>query len=172
MVKSGSTDGNGRDPNKDGKGRWIKGNRANPKGRLKGQYPISTQKFMAVKEIAAQHADKAFKMVWDAMEAKESWAFQIYFKELFHIPRNYGEKTVILEKEERTIDGQIKVITEALPEFDEVTQAESLERLKVLNSIKNPELNLIQVEEVRESKESLREKVELIQQIMEFKDKV
>lgn len=157
---------------RDGRGRFLKGKSGNPVGRVKGQYPESTKKFMAVKEIAAKHADRAFKMVWDAMENKEAWAFQIYFKELFHLPKNYGQKTVILEKEERSVDGQIKVITEALPEFDEVTQSESLERLKVLNSLKHTDKVELENETLIESTEALKERVVLLKTLMESKDKV
>jgi hypothetical protein len=156
---------------RDRKGRFLKGESGNPNGRIKGQFPESTRKFMAAKEIAAQHAHDAFKMLWAAMENGESWAFQIFYKDLFHLPKNYGQKTVILEKEERTVDGQIKVITEALPEFDEVTQEESLERLKILNSLKNTDKVELENETLIESTEVLKERVALLKTLMESKDK-
>lgn len=158
---------------RDSKGRWVKGIQAYPSSakRHVAEYSETTRKFIVIKKVAAEHAGKAFKMIWDAMEDGQPWAFQIYFKELFKLPKNFGEKTVILETAEKTVEGQIKVITEALPSFDEVTHEDALDRLKVLNAVKGNQPQEIIIDDVRESKESLQEKVEMIQTILEYKNK-
>lgn len=150
-------------------GKFKKGYSGNPRGLIKGTYPKVTQEFIKLKEMAADYGPKALDMLKQAMEDNKSWAYDIYFKELFHVPKNYGEKTVILEKTERSLEGQIKVLTETLPEFDEVTHTEHLERLKVLNGVKNGVAIEVIATPIRESTESLKEKVEMIQKIIEFK---
>lgn len=150
---------------------YVKGLSGNPNGRPKGKMNPITMKFLKLKEMAAERVDEAFTMLWNAMEKGESWAHQIYFKELYTLPKNFDEKRIVIDSETKDVEGQIKVLSESLSEFDEVTQGETLERLKVLNSIKNNEALNQQNEEIRETRESLLEKVELIQQIVDLKEK-
>ena len=77
---------------------------------------------------------------------------------------------IVIEDKETSVDGQIKVLTEILPSFDEITHDESLKRLKVLNDVKGNEVLTKQTAEIIETRESLLEKVELIQRIRDMKD--
>jgi hypothetical protein len=147
----------------------VKGVSGNPNGRPKGRYSDITLSFMKLKKIASTRVDEAFNMLWSAMERGESWAFQIYYKELYTLPRNIDEKTVTITATDTSLDGQIETLTSILPEFDEVTHDESLNRLKVLNAVKGNDVLVKQNDEIRETRETLLEKVELIQQIRDFK---
>ena len=61
---------------------FKKGQVANPVGRPKGSLDEIKKRSIDLRNMAAKDSDKAYKLLWDAMEAKESWAHQIYFKEL------------------------------------------------------------------------------------------
>lgn len=150
----------------------IKGVSLNPKGRPKGAYSSTTLSFIKLKDIASTRVEEAFNMLWAAMERGEAWAHQIYFKELYTLPRNIDEKKIVIEDKEVSVDGQIKALTEILPSFDEITHDESLKRLKVLNDVKGNEVLTKQTEEIKETRESLLEKVELIQRIRDMKDDI
>lgn len=152
--------------------KYIKGVSGNPKGRPAGKYSAATVKFMKMKVIAADNADKAFKLLWGAMVEGHSWAFQIYFKDLYSVPKNFGELTIKLDNTDRTIDGQLKVLSESLPDFEDVTYSEHMERFKMLHHFKSSGLIEKQLEEVKESKASLQEKVALIQKIVDFHEGV
>jgi hypothetical protein len=157
--------------NKKGNPAFVKGHTL-ATGRPKGRYNDMTLNFMKLKNIASNKAEEAFEILWDAMKRDEPWAHQIYFKELYSLPKHVDEKRVIITNKETSIDGQIEVLTSILPEFDEVTHDESLDRLKVLNAVKGNEVLNEQTEEIRETRESLLEKVELIQQIRDLKEKI
>lgn len=151
---------------------FVKGHKPPSKGRPKGGYSKATLSFIKLRDIASTRAEEALGMLWDAMKKGESWAYQIYFKELYTIPKDLDLKKVVITDKNPTVDGQIEVLTSILPEFDEVTHDDSLNRLKVLNAVKGNDVLTEQVEEIRETRESLREKIELIQEIRELKDKI
>ena len=162
----------GKIKKKIGNPNMVKGVSGNPNGRPKGSYNEVTLSFMKLKKIASTKAEEAFGMLWDAMKNGESWAHQIYFKELYSLPRHLDEKRVIITDKETSVEGQIEVLTSILPEFDEVTHDESLNRLKVLNAVKGNDIQAQQNEEIRESRETLLEKVELIQKIRDGSEKI
>lgn len=161
----------GKVKKKPGNPNMVKGVSGNPNGRPKGAYNEMTLSFMKLKKIASTRADEAFGMLWDAMQRGESWAYQIYFKELYGVPKGIDEKTVIITDTDTSLDGQIEVLTSILPAFDEVTHDESLHRLKVLTAVKGNDVLVKQNDEIRESRETLLEKVELIQQIRDLTEK-
>jgi hypothetical protein len=150
---------------------FVKGYTGGTGGRPKGRYSDITLSFIKLKKIASTRADEAFNMLWSAMERGESWAFQIYYKELYTLPKNIDEKTVIIPDTDKSLDGQIETLTSILPEFDELTHDESLHRLKVLTAVKGNDVLVKQNDEIRESRETLLEKVELIQQIRDLTEK-
>jgi hypothetical protein len=150
-----------------GNATWVKGKSGNPNGRPKGKYNENTIAFMSLKTLAAKNAHKAFDLLWRAMEANEGWAHQIYFRELYALPRDYDDKKVQIEDKTTDIDGQIKVLTDILPEFDEVTHHDSLNRLKVLTTIKTNEQIVDQVSQIRDSREDLLAKVDKVSKVIE-----
>lgn len=162
----------GRVRKKAGNPNFVKGHKPPSKGRPKGGYSEATLSFIKLRDIASTRAEEALDMLWESMKKGEAWAHQIYFKELYSLPKHVDEKRVMITNKETSIDGQIEVLTSILPEFDEVTHDESLDRLKVLNAVKGNEVLNEQTEEIRETRESLLEKVELIQQIRDLKEKI
>lgn len=162
----------GRVKKKLGNPNMVKGVSGNPNGRPKGRYSDITLSFMKLKKIASTRAEEAFGMLWSAMERGESWAHQIYFKELYTLPKNIDDKKVIITDKDISLEGQIGVLTSILPEFDEVTHDESLHRLKVLTAVKSNDVLVQQNDEIRETRESLLEKVDLIKQVIELKEKI
>lgn len=162
----------GRVRKKAGNPSFVKGHKPPSKGRPKGSYSMATLSFLKLRDIASSKAEEALGMLWEAMKNGESWAYQIYFKELYTIPKDIDMKKVIITDKNPTVDGQIEVLTGILPEFDEVTHDESLNRLKVLSAVKGNDVLSQQTEEIRETRESLREKIELIQEIRDLKDKI
>lgn len=153
------------------KGRFQKGICPNPNGRPKGSLNVYTKEYNRIKGLAAEKYEEAFRILWEAVKANESWAHQLFFKEL--VPKNYKYQTVFIKKlmdKDKNMEGAINVRMDALAEFDEVTQPELLDQLKVLNSLKVTD-KLVEQEVIRESRESLIEKVQLIEKIMEFEEK-
>lgn len=157
---------------KAGNPNFVLGHKAPSKGRPKGRYSETTLSFIKLRDIASTRAEDALEMLWEAMKKGESWAYQIYFKELYTIPKDIDIKKVMITDKNPTVDGQIEVLTSILPEFDEVTHDESLNRLKVLSAVKGNDVLSQHTEEIRETRESLREKIELIQEIRDLKDKI
>ena len=151
---------------------FVKGHKEKKGGRPKGRYSDVTLGFLKLRQIAAIKAEEAFRMLWASMQRGEPWAHQVYFKHLYTLPKDIDEKRIVITNKETSINGQIEVLTSLLPEFDEVTHDESLNRLKVLNAVKSNEVLNEQAEEIRETRESLLEKIELIQEIRDLKEKV
>jgi hypothetical protein len=147
---------------------FQKGQSGNPAGKKKGTYNEATKRFIEVKHLAAEKSTEAFKMLWSAMEAGESWAYQIYYKELYAIPKNYNEPTVIIDSTDNSVEGQITAITKALPQFDEITHDESLNRLKALTAVQSNESVDNQTSTIRETRESLMEKIDKIQKVIDY----
>jgi hypothetical protein len=137
-------------------------------GRPRGAYNEATKRFVELKQLAAEKSTEAFKMLWAAMEAGESWAYQIYYKELYAIPKNYNEPTVIIDSTDNSVEGQITAITKALPQFDEITHDESLNRLKALTAVQSNETIDNQTTTIRETRESLMEKIDKIQKVIDY----
>jgi Family of unknown function (DUF5681) len=55
--------------------KFTKGKSGNPKGR-----PKTTD--TSIRELVSRDSIKAYKLLWKAMQANESWAIEIFFREL------------------------------------------------------------------------------------------
>lgn len=154
---------------KNEKGHFLKGVCTNPNGRVKGSLNENTKKYMKIKSLAAEKYQDAFKILWECVEAKESWAHQLFFKEL--VPKTLRQESIILDAVDRSIKGQIVTLTEGLAEFDHVTQDDVMDRLKTLAAVSLSE----QVDDadviVRESRASLVDKVDRIGHLIDLKIK-
>lgn len=62
--------------------KFVKGKSGNLKGRPKSAYNGSTDAVIDLKKLVSRNSKKAFKALWEAVEAKEPWALQIFFQEL------------------------------------------------------------------------------------------
>lgn len=110
---------------------FQKGQVANPKGRAKGSISEHRRKFAEIAKLAANDAKDVYKELRECMKAGESWAYQLYVKDL--IPKKSFEPTVLVKMEEG--ESRVEAITNALPQFEELTHSEALEEIKVLKSI-------------------------------------
>lgn len=145
-------------------GKYKKGVCGNPAGRPKGTMNETTKRYMRIKSLASEDYEKAYRILWEAMEAKEGWAHQLYFKEL--VPKKLNQPTVFIENLDERLDGQITSLRKGLAQFTEHTEDSLMAALKVLSSIKISE-SIDNKEVPRETRESLIEKIEMIGTILE-----
>jgi hypothetical protein len=115
---------------------FQKGQITNPSGKKKGTTSKKTKEYIKMSNLAANDYEKAYKMLWEAMEAKEGWAYQIFFNKL--TPRKKYESTaqVILPKEFTTLDEYLSLFIRGFSQFEEYTQYELLTAIKSLNAVK------------------------------------
>jgi hypothetical protein len=147
-------------------GRFQKGVCPNPNGRPKGSLSEQTKQYMKIKGLAAEKYEDAFRLLWEAMEAKEGWAHQLYFKEL--VPKRLHQPTVLVEPSDNTVESQITSLRKGLAEFTEHTEESLLNALKALNSIKSNEIVANQTSSIIETREELGEKIKAMQEIINY----
>ncbi len=152
---------------KNEKGHFIKGVCTNPNGRAKGGMNETTKKYLRIKTLAAERYEEAFELLWEAVKAKESWAHQLFFREL--VPKTLRHESIVLNMVDKSIKGQITTLTEGLAEFDHVTEEDALNRLKTLAAVQLSD----KVDEgdvaVRESRDILMDKVYRLEGLIEMK---
>jgi hypothetical protein len=113
---------------------FKEGESGNPNGRPKGSVNATTIKFAKFKALASERYQDAFNILWEAMEAKEGWAHQIFFKEL--VPKKVHQPTIKVEVEDTTADARAQSIIKELPKFMELTHDEAMNELNVLGRVK------------------------------------
>ncbi len=145
-------------------GKYGKGICGNPAGRPKGTLNERTKRYARIKAMACEDYEKAYNLLWEAVEAKEGWAHQLFFKDL--LPKKFNQPTVFIEYEDDKLDGQITSLRKGLAQFTEHTEDSLIAALKVLGSIKINDNMDTQIAP-RETRESLIEKIELIGKILE-----
>ncbi len=146
---------------------FQKGVVTNPEGRRKGELSENTKRFARIKTLAAEKYEEAFRILWEAVEAKESWAHQLYFKEL--MPKKLNQLTVFVEKKDGTLEEQLDSLRKGLAEFTEHTEESIINAMKALNSIKANEAIIQNTNVVQASREELSSKIDLIQQLIDAK---
>jgi hypothetical protein len=144
----------------------------NPNGRPKGSMNELKKRSLELRKLASQDVDKAYKIIWGALEAKESWAHQIYFKELVPFNKEWlGEiNTIDIPKELKNAEDLTKcmiAVAEKLANADTMSNDEAHNLVKTLNSIKMSEA-MDQISTIIESRESLMEKVDKIQRVIDY----
>ena len=113
---------------------FKEGESGNPNGRPKGSVNATTIKFAKFKALASERYQDAFNILWEAMDAKEGWAHQIFFKEL--VPKKVHQPTITVEVEDTTADARAQSIIKELPKFIELTHDEAMNELNVLGRVK------------------------------------
>jgi hypothetical protein len=144
--------------------RVQKGQVINPNGRPKGCYSEYKKQFIEIQKLAAGKASKVFELLENAIEAGEGWAHQIYWKELFALPKRYLEERVMIPKlsedQSLNISARIKAYLEAHDEFGDHTREEVLTALKVFSSLKINEVLEESATHEQMSKEEMRRLVD------------
>lgn len=153
---------------KDERGKYKKGISGNPNGRPKGVANEVTKRFSGIMQLASQDAPTAYNILWEAVEAKEPWALQLYFKEL--LPRKVKEATVLLETKSSKVEDQISSLNDALVKFDVVTEDEIQGRLKTLAAIKVSDSIDNNTSEIKYSRDNLRGVVDKLNVLIDSKD--
>jgi hypothetical protein len=122
---------------------FKKGQVANPNGRPKGAMSEYRKKFMEMGKLAANDAKDVYEEIRACMKAGESWAYQLYVKDL--IPKKSLQPVAPIKQE----DGQdrLEAVTAALSGFTELTHEEIIDEIKALRPIETKE-ELIQQENI------------------------
>jgi hypothetical protein len=147
---------------------FVKGEIANPDGKKPGTLNKNTKNFLKIKSLAADRYEEAFEILWEAVEAKESWAHKIFFSDL--VPKSTYQPTIKVNPDNDTVEGQINDLTKGLAQFGEFTQEETLSTLKTLNSIKTNEVLVAQTNTLREDRDSILKKVMALEKVIDHID--
>lgn len=117
---------------------FQKGEVTNPNGRPKGSYSEHKKKFIEIQKRAANDANDVYDQLQKKIVAGESWAYQIYYKELYVLPKNYNQDSIAVdlpkEISKQRVDVYLAKFIEALARFDEFTKDEIVTIIKVLSN--------------------------------------
>lgn len=122
MVKANSTS-------------FKKGQSGNPNGRIKGSTSEYRRKFAEIAKLAANDAPKVYKEIREFMEGGESWAYQLYVKDL--IPKKAFQPVIQVKTEEGKT--RLEAVTAALSGFTELTHEEAMEEIKAFKNAEEKE---------------------------------
>ena len=114
---------------------FKKGQVANPNGRPKGAMSEYRKKFMEMGRLAANDASKVYDEIRAFMESGESWAYQLYVKDL--IPKKSFQPVVQVKQEEG--QDRLEAVTAALSGFTELTHEEAMEEIKAFKNVEEEE---------------------------------
>lgn len=128
---------------------FKKGQSGNPNGRTKGSTSEYRRKFAEIAKLAANDAPVVYQQIRQFMELGESWAFQLYIKDI--VPKKSFQPTVQVKTE----DGKtrLEAVTAALSGFTELTHEEAMEEIKAFK-------NAPEEEEIKEQGTSVLELLE------------
>lgn len=129
--------------------KFKKGQIPNPKGRPKGAMSEYRKKFMEMGRLAANDAKDVYEEIRAFMESGESWAYQLYVKDL--IPKKSFQPVVQVKQEEG--QDRLEAVTAALSGFTELTHEEAMEEIKAFK-------NAPEKEEIKEQGTSVLELLE------------
>jgi len=115
--------------------KFQKGQVPNPKGRPKGAMSEYRKKFMEMGRLAANDASKVYDEIRAFMESGESWAYQLYVKDL--IPKKSFQPVVQVKQEEG--QDRLEAVTAALSGFTELTHEEAMEEIKAFKNVEEKE---------------------------------
>lgn len=129
--------------------KFQKGQVPNPKGRPKGSVSEYRRKFMEIAKLAANDASKVYDEIRERMQAGESWAYQLYIKDI--VPKKAFQPVVPVKQEEG--QDRLEAVIAALPGFTELTHEEAMEEIKAFK-------NAPEKEEIKEQGTSVLELLE------------
>lgn len=123
---------------------FKKGQSGNPNGRTKGSTSEYRRKFAEIAKMAANDAPVVYQQIRQFMELGESWAFQLYIKDI--VPKKAFQPVVQVKTEEGKT--RLEAVTAALSGFAELTHEEAMEEIKAFK-------NAPEKEELKEQGESV-----------------
>jgi len=128
---------------------FKKGQSGNPNGRTKGSTSEYRRKFAEIAKLAANDAPVVYQQIRQFMELGESWAFQLYIKDI--VPKKSFQPVVQVKQEEG--QDRLEAVTAALSGFTELTHEEAMEEIKAFK-------NAPEKEEIKEQGTSVLELLE------------
>ena len=114
---------------------FKKGQSGNPNGRTKGSTSEYRRKFAEIAKLAANDAPVVYQQIRQFMELGESWAFQLYIKDI--VPKKSFQPVVQVKQEEG--QDRLEAVTAALSGFTELTHEEVMEEIKVFKNVEEKE---------------------------------
>jgi len=90
---------------------------------------------MEMGRLAANDASKVYDEIRAFMESGESWAYQLYVKDL--IPKKSFQPVVQVKQEEG--QDRLEAVTAALSGFTELTHEEAMEEIKAFKNVEEKE---------------------------------
>jgi len=153
-------------------GRFVKGICPNPNGRPKGAFNDIKKRFLQIQELASHDAKAVYQEIRDKMHAGEAWAYQIYYKELYSLPKKYKEDTVtipeIVSDDTMNINARLKALIEALDKFEDYTYDEVIAAIKALSTIKTNEVIADKTNTMYESPEMVAQQIKDLKEIIAY----
>jgi len=131
---------------------YINGKTGNPRGRPRKTHINCTNVDIELKKEAAKKSKQAFDFLWKAMEAKEPWAFQLYFQEL--LPKTDILPLEIDQDNPNKIDAITTGIIKAVGTIEYITIDEACKLINALSNLKRTESKKVEdilTEELRKT---------------------
>ena len=136
---------------------FKKGEVNNPNGRPKGSFSPLRKQLMELRKLAIKDSLEIYKKLLEKIDSGEAWAYQIYFKELASMPKewlNEVDTTNVFKDIKTSKDIQHCLITlfESLINDESMSKKEAIDLIKSLN---NTEINdtLFKVDKVKTPEE-------------------
>ena len=114
---------------------FKKGQSGNPAGKPKGAVSEYRRKFAEIAKMAANDAPVVYQQIRQFMELGESWAFQLYVKDI--VPKKAFQPVVQVKTEEGKT--RLEAVTAALSGFAELTHEEAMEEIKAFKNVEEKE---------------------------------
>jgi len=120
---------------------FKKGVSGNPNGRPKGSFSPLRKQLLELRKLAINDASEIYQELREKMKSGEAWAYQIYFKELASMPKewlNEVDTSNVFKDINNSKEFQHSKISlfQSLINNNSMSQDEILDLIKLLNNTK------------------------------------